>query len=245
MGLGAVSRVDSWEFEMRTLIAIFVLCSSLDAMTVYKSANGKLYRIVDSATTGPDFEEVEVVVLGDDDSDPKPEPDPEDKFGLIERSAKAFETVEPYRDRETDSIKVAALYTGIGDAVEAGTLEPIEDDDGNKSLAPYIDKALGIALGVNRKRWTQYETIVNASFAAAPIDTKEDAATGLRDIGKGLIETNAIDWDKFKEFVEWFIEVILPILISLSNDAQFGASTGGAWMLACLMALAYRKRRNK
>lgn len=171
-------------------------------LTIVKSSSGKVY--IDSPNGMIEYDALKVVDLTDDTTPSGP--NPTDKFGLIKVSRESAANVADYSDKENHATTLGAYYTGLATAVESGTIP-------QDKLGSAVDSVFKIATGPDAEKWSAWKTTTDQAFNAAPINNATDAAQGLRDIGTGLqSESNAVDWEKL---IQFFIEVILPLIISL------------------------------
>lgn len=194
---------------MRILACVLALtlAGSLDAATAYRFSDGKLYL---DTKDGP-----ELLTIVDLPNTPKPDqPDdpesPNDEFGLERISRIEAANVEAYDGKDRDQLKLGAYYTALASSVESGTIP-------SHALPVAVQETFRLAVGTNAAEWEAWKAATTKAFSDAPIETKEQAAQGLRDIGQGLAEDgNAVDWDRL---IKFFIEVILPLIIKLIEGA--------------------------
>lgn len=196
---------------MKPLLAVLLLCQITVAETVvYKSMDGHFYSIVDSAR-GPSFERVTIVVIGD--SPTTPTNPTKDKWGLVKVSRAAAKAVEPYADKDRHATTLSAYYTGLAKAVDDGLIP-------QSKLAMAVTEVFKTAVGTDINRWAAWKTATDNQFNESPINNQADAAQGLRDIGKGAGEAAEMQEIDFQNFLKFFIEVLLPLIIRLIGGGR-------------------------
>lgn len=206
---------------LRSFVAACIICCSsccvlLAETTAYRSADGNLYLIRDSSS-GPSWEKLTIVDMpGSTPTDPGPTPTPpSDRYGLIALSKSAADSVPQYPGRDDDRVRLAAFYSGVADAVAAGTIANARTPDGRTQVAIALDLAFSSAVGENQSKWSDWKTTVTNALNAAPLNSAADSAQALHDVSAGLVaqsEHAAIDWQKALEF---FVTTLLPLIIRL------------------------------
>lgn len=188
-----------------SMFVLLALASVASAFTVYRSQDGNLYAIVDTAN-GPTFEQVTIVELGDPSSPIPPQPN-DDRFGLVKASRKALSLVPDHPKKADHQKTLSAYYVGISQAVNAGSIE-------SKDLARAIDEMHKIALQEDVEKWKPWRDATKQAFSDAPINSKNDAVAALRDLSRGL-EPEGVNQLDFANLIKFFVEVILPLLLKI------------------------------
>ena len=192
--------------NMKNLICIGVLvatAASVNAATAYRFADGKLYV---NTVNGPEL--LRIVELPETPVDPD-KPNPFEDITKVSREAAA--KVSNYAGKDRDQLKLAAYYTALARSVDAGSIP-------RDKLPVAVNETFRLAVGTKSGDWAAWKNATTQAFADAPIETQEQAALGLVAISDGLVDesANAIDWERL---IEFFIEVILPLIIKLIESA--------------------------
>jgi len=136
-----------------------------------------------------------------------PQPPTDDKWGLVAASEKAAKVVVGDPDRNQTALKIGATYVLIGQQVQAGKIS-------QDNLKTALTLGFGAASGSASKQWTSWRNTTRQAYNSKTFANAEEAGQGIIDLGIGATRSSdAAIGDG--EFLKFFIEVLLPLIMKL------------------------------